>query len=1250
MSVTRSHPERTLPTIQEISEEQPKLVAELRELDPIRTAATFGGLLTLPELQANCLRIEALVHFAVSHCVGQRAPTRPTVLRSFECIGHGYLGLMEDPSEDVFVTLVNTPRGNFRIFEGISEGAGFYLQRVLNVVEKMPKTGRYEQIHRSVHSMLSLSEAIAERVGVRENQLGQEFPIAALPREVADKLSHYRKVVQFSIGDLSQLGIDLASLNEFVFDPGSRRGMVTETIGHTILERRPIVVRSESANLLLPTAIASAITRYVVELILSMVAENVFERALADEFSELFHHTPILGVSSGAPIVFSKTEAGRIGAIGKKAVDGHNLLVLFFVDGLDGYLDDGRLGANSKPEMLSRAVYEHLEAFAAEAKEQIGFVDGICLLVGCGLGRNLNCVADQDPPEGWRLEAISAYDLATLGWVHKFDHLSLWRLLESVDAIRREGAEILNLNGILNLVACSEDYGGHLVPHREMPDGFITAAGHATVQVPLNALRTLRHKVLTEWNPRRVLDLQERWVRVRKISNSEFEEDRAAPLYGSEDDIRNRKLRSVYVAHNRPWWVAITGPDDALADSEFAHWMMLCTWLARAAPRLDEAYRSLPPGPIEFEVNFEELLETTNAVVKPKGAEELRPLLHVLYEEGRSKIRMNVAKGFHDGFIQPENVAERLLVEAFVEGAAGAAGELGDAAKRESLVNVICPNSQARHMHRFQARSFRDRVTAGSARDPEFMTALDDGLVRIGLGWKVRSRDLGPRISGVEECTSYLDNLVTALLDDLTADLRRLDRLSFVHSVLLNHEVAAHDRDVWSRSSQANIALHEDKQAALSTIVMHQGRLNACSLSSRILLEAAICECPLEGGRGPRRLDRSQAMAKVMAAYNFGGWYDAMRWGAMDAALRITPLGDVHMKPAYVNNVYEPFGRVGGEVAVKEAVDSYARLYASDQARSSFEEVFEAKFLDAWKAEFGVSLDEMRTFVDRIEELGCEPPRLILEMPLSALASVFRSATGRASPEASVYLDWLISKPRAEWRRVGPEFTNKDWYPWRFRRRLSILRRPLIQVDNASDPMIVLAPGLLRDAFALSVSRFHRGEVPDVQARSRDMCSWIGYANNIYRREFNSTVAVRLRELGWQAKAEVKLTEILGRPLDRNYGDIDVLAWRPDSGRVIATECKDVQYLKTMGEVAEQLADFRGEVRSDGEPDHLRRHLDRLAVLAANLPSVAKFLKLALPIRLEGHLVFRNPVPMQFSWDEKTKGVRLSIFDELDRL
>jgi len=161
---------------------------------------------------------------------------------------------------------------------------------------------------------------------------------------------------------------------------------------------------------------------------------------------------------------------------------------------------------------------------------------------------------------------------------------------------------------------------------------------------------------------------------------------------------------------------------------------------------------------------------------------------------------------------------------------------------------------------------------------------------------------------------------------------------------------------------------------------------------------------------------------------------------------------------------------------------------------------------------------------------------------------------------------------------------------------------------------------------------------------------WIGHANNVQRTEFNSSVAERMADLGWEVRKEVKLTWLLGRSLDRNYGDVDVLAWRPETGRVLAIECKDLQFNKTLGEVAEQLADFRGEVRQNGKPDLLKKHLDRLDVLNGHGGAIAQKLKLMSTMMLEGHLVFRNPVPMQFAWKRMTDKVRLSLFSELDRL
>ena len=1237
------------PTMERIAEAHPDIIAELRKLDPLKTAASFAGFLAMPELQANCFRIEALVHLAAAYCEGRTAPTNGFIRRSFERLGNGYCGAMEDPSEDVFVTLVNTSRGNFRIFEGIREATGFYLQRILNIVERMPEHTPYNRIRSSIECLLKLSDAVAARACVRENSLGQEFPLATLAKGVADRSSLARGLVRFSEDDLASLEIPKTSLSEFIFSSDDRFKLRGHLMGHTDLERRPVALHRQSAYLLLPTAVASAVTRFVIESVLSMGLAETFERALSGEFAQLFDHIPILGGNLGAPIAFQRIHGGQIGTIMTEVDPGRFLHLVFFVDGLDDFLRDG-LAGNPDPAALSFALNEHLKHASARAKGQANFRDGISIVVGCGFGRGLYFALKDNLPDHWRLESIADHDLVTLSWLSEFDRLSLWRLLDAQEEIARQGIKLVNVNGLPNLIAWSRELGGHLVPHGKLPDGFAAPGSRNVILVRQNAIRDLRYSVITQWNPRRVLDSDGRWLKVRKLDKSEFEEDNNAPLYGSEDDVRRGRLRGLYVAPNRPWCIEIAAPEDAPSDAVYEYWTMLCAWLRRAAPVLDDACTSLPAGPISFHVNFEEVRGTRWGTPRPKDAAELRTLIRTSVDIGRSRIRINIAKGFEDGFMQPENVAERTLVEALVAGALEADSGLSDANKRMALVDKICPNAQARHIHLFEARSFRDFVQREKKSGPVLIDPLDDAGSRIGLGWRNRSRGSNPIISGVPECTSYLNDVVKVVLEDLCAELKCLNRRSFVNAVLHNHEVAAHDRDVWRRTAQANLAMHNDRNATVRTIVDHNGRLNACFLACRVLLEAAICECPLTGARTAGRLDLSRLMSRVMLAHYLGGWSDAIHWGAMEPRLRITPLGDVHMNLSFMDAVYEPFGRVSGEAEVKHATERYAKLYAPEKVRPSVADALEPQFLDAWKAEFGASLDGIRAFVDRLEDFGQQPPKEFSELPRSALHVMLCEAAGISLENAIQTLEYLSLEPRPEWRQVSSEFEDRDWYPWRFGRCRSILRRPLIQIETGADPVIVFAPGLVREAFGAMVRWFHSGEISSSQARSHAMCKWIGQANNVQRGEFNLTVARRMQELGWQVKPEVTLTKILRRSLDRNYGDIDVLAWRPDSGRVLVIECKDLKLHKTMGEVAEQLADFRGEVRPDGKPDHLKRHLNRLEVLSVHKVAVAKALKLASPIQMEGHWVFKNPVPMRFAWGQMASKIQLSLFDELDRL
>ena len=559
------------PSFRSIGDSHPKLIAELKRLEPARTASMFAGLLLLPELQSNCLRIEVLVHLALAYCDGRSAPTGAFVRRAFEELGKGFCGRLEDPAEDVFASLVHTPSGNFRIFEGIREGTTFYLQRILNIVQKMPSAEPFNDIRGSVESLLRLSDAVADRSGVRDNSLGQEVPLDCLPKGLVNRCALTRNLVRFNKADLLRLDISQVTLSEFIYraDLRSRTSLQAQTLGHTDLERRPILAFGGSYYLVLPTAVASAITRFVIETVISLGKEEVFVTELAREFGQLFAETRLLGGPSRAPIHFQRLASGRIGAVMTEVDPGRFLHLVFSVDGLSGFDRDGLAGINPEFMTASSAISQHLKLASNAVAGQSTFRDGIMVVVNCGFGRGTCFGIEGASPKNWRFESIPAHDLITLSWLSDFRPLTLWSLLDAQETIRKDGTTLLNLNGLLNLVAWAQELDGHIVPHGQAPNVLRRSDGRKLVVVRQNAIRDVRHTVLIDCDARRILDSEGRWVKVRKLDKSEFEEDNSAPLYGSEEDVLKGKLRAVFLAPLRPWWIEIIPPDDASHDSVF---------------------------------------------------------------------------------------------------------------------------------------------------------------------------------------------------------------------------------------------------------------------------------------------------------------------------------------------------------------------------------------------------------------------------------------------------------------------------------------------------------------------------------------------------------------------------------------------------------------------------------------------------------------------------------------------------------
>jgi hypothetical protein len=184
------------------------------------------------------------------------------------------------------------------------------------------------------------------------------------------------------------------------------------------------------------------------------------------------------------------------------------------------------------------------------------------------------------------------------------------------------------------------------------------------------------------------------------------------------------------------------------------------------------------------------------------------------------------------------------------------------------------------------ARNFRDFVRHAIWRSPITIDVDDVATVKLGLGWRARSRALGGDIRGKAECTHFLNGIVQILEDEVCGDLRQMNRHAVLTFALMNHEAAICDRDNWRRTAPALLALHKDKEATLQAIAKHEAQLNGVFQSSRLMVEFALCECLQNGGREPSQLDMSRIMAKLVMITGMGGWSDAIHWDAMEPRVR----------------------------------------------------------------------------------------------------------------------------------------------------------------------------------------------------------------------------------------------------------------------------------------------------------------------------------------------------------------------------
>lgn len=1217
-----------LVTIEEMANENKSLIQDLSRYDPIVVIPLLASLLTLRILQSHSIRLELLVALAMVHCRGRQKANINQIVIWFSKIGKSRCSIAEDPAEDVFVSLVQDRNGDYRIIEGVWESAGFYTQRILDAIAMMPETGHIDQLKKSVHAMLVISDMVCEKAGLVRYQLGSDEHYMSLSPRILPGCDTLTSHVTITLSELAERGITPDDIAPFLFHPRMKEEMLTQEIGLTHLDRCPLIMfDAKVLTVAFPSALSVAVRNFVIENIISGGLAEAFDRALARNYSRLFFDTPLIGARFRAPVRWKKSGAHRWSNFYLRVDKGYyisfHLLLPSVQTHFDGgfkrdYQDEGTL-----TESLQASINEVLKHF----EEQDDFREGLVLIVGCGWGKGYATKVIEINHPHWRCEYMSPADLVRLSWLGDMNPSYFWRIQDGLEAVTKAGVHFINPNGILNLIGWVRSNKGHFVPHAQLPEGEISPERPLIFNPPLNLIREVRADSDHGYDRHSAVDNTGTRHNVQHVSPKPFfssESERCA--HASMDDLHRGMLTSVYEGRIQ-LWISVAAPNISEREVQYRLWEMSHEWLHRIGNALDRRGETAPKTH-NLKV-YVEFLDSTPPMEKGDNPtlDDLIPLCIIEPHGEPNACKAAFQSGFLSGFRIAENVAERLFVRTLARAYLNLLGVENCDREAKMVEALVVLNNDARHFHVFQARKFMDYVRDTLPKELITIDPIDDAAIKIGLGWKVLKKGQSNKIEGKQACTDFLRKVVDALLTEIFEILKEYDRISSLIRIIANCEKANAETDHWKRTSAAVLGLHGKEPSTIDRFVEQLSKYAGANIASRILTEIALCVCPADGGAQLSDIMLSKLIARAALVVRIGGLSDAIYYNALSPEITISPLGDILFRNEFGRLVVEPMLTREMESRLIADAPLQRRNYDTPEVVPQAKGKVSDEFWDIWKNEMGFNLDEARNIIGALEDKGIEDNTAIFIIKQSAYLSLVCSDK---APEdaARRFLEQFSLSPRPRWDKPPKGFNLKDIYPWRFGRRLSFMTRPILKVDDNVDPLLIIAPGALQMGFVYVFDGAYRGRFDQTFFRTKEMRdTWRGKAHEGYT--FNAEVARALSEAGWKVRENIGLPEILNHKIERNMGDIDVLAWRPDRKEVLIIECKDLSLARNYSEIAALLSDYQG-IEVDGEADKLRKHLNRIKLLHDNCGQLQRFTEVLEP-QIVSCLICSGVVPMQYA-------------------
>ena len=1191
--------------------------------DPKSTVAMLSGLLTVPTLQANAIRLETLVHLAVAHSRGRTKPRRATISKWInKCLGHTQVRSIEDPVEDVFVTNVETVNGDYLLFQSQWESSDYYVQTAIDVLGRTETPQQCQRLLIPAFALLALSDCVARRLGLQRWVSEPSVPQGTVRLPSASQLDRRARAVTFTPRDLDELGITRDTLDPFVLRDQDKHDLASDTLGNSSLERRPIVEIDGDIVLTLTNAVSPAIRRFVLTELRRLGELSRFSQSLARHQMLQVNRYGLIELKETAKSIPLRVRRGKIPPLASTLIKydhGKYMNVVTLHDSMDR-LD--RHGLTSMMEYSTRqqvALDRYLTRVARYCKSFPDFAEGMTLLIYCGLGGGYALGLNFNPGS-WTLSAIPIPDLLMLAAESDRPITRYIKFVTQRESVETQGVTTINFFGDYNLYCYWRNSHHRLVP-LDVP---LRDGSH--ILRPTDSVFPVRREIRNLIDRHTLQTTRGSHVPVMRIGvGAPFTSLQCHPVYGSLTHLDDGRLGGAVETSRGISWLLVKPRqgDENVQYVLYRMWHDVIFLYGKLILEIENEYPNATEGPIEVELNLDDAVMPVDddyvGVEYPTGV----PTVELNMEHKKAEIRF--PSDLFSYFRQPENTGERLILISICEAALRVRRVVEiDESILDELVSRVIDHDGIRIFHIFRTHDAVERLLAQQNPNPTLCTYYDINFLKLGLSEGCTSNGVQSKIKSKDDSNKFLHCVVRNICTRLIGRLRQFDCLSVIHRTIQLHEAAVQDRVHWRRTAQAIIGLYGKSDDVHAIARERETDRSNTSLAARTILEMAICECPTAGGKPLSQSDLDDLIAETLIFIQAATDSDAIYYELTEPLVELHANGEYTIDRNFNDTLITPFKRAYYTEEFEKAARRYGEMYQYEAPgdRMKADEVLSLEFNNAFSEEFGLTPDDAIIGLREMMALALDRNSIVVDTTCGNVRTVLMRE-GQLTPDASeAFIRTLTICRRDEWNSPPPGFKDRDLYPWRFSRRLSTTFRPIVAFGTRDDDRLVFGAGTLRRGVMHLMAKTECGHLPSEFFMSQEMRRYIGSTNNKRGHAFARTVAEAMSGRRWNTRVELQMTE-LGAPAE--LGDVDVLAWN-SVGDIQLIECKRLQLPRTVAEIGELCRRFRGDAK-----DQLDKHVRRVEWIKARLTCLQSVIGFVPdPDRVDVRLVTDTHVPMTY--------------------